>query len=249
MIIFDFITTRTRIPRKDLDEKKIKPKRYSLKPLGDIKETRAKMNNYLQLLEEISTQVISLFIEPRVNILMYHNVEHTKTVVKRTSEIAANYHLSETELFILSAAAWFHDTGQLMGDADLHEHRGVILMKKFLQTKGLAKEVMNKIEGCIYATRLPQNPKSLLEEIVCDADTYNLGTEAFITTDELLKKEFELRNMPIDNWEEKTLKFLLSHNYFTTYCHALLNKGREKNIDLVRYRVKEKTGDIIIHTG
>lgn len=244
MIIFDFVSTR--ISCKGLDEKKIKPKTYFLTPLGDFREERAKMNNYLRLLEEISTQVISLFIEPRVNILRYHNVEHTKTVVKRTSEIAANYHLSETELFILSAAAWFHDTGQLIGDADLHEHRGVILMKKFLQTKGIVKDVMKKIEGCIYATRLPQTPKSLLEEIVCDADTYNLGTEAFIATDELLKKEFELRNMPINNWEEKTLKFLLSHNYFTNYCQVLLNKGREKNINLVRYRVKETNGDVMI---
>ena len=207
------------------------------------------MNNYLQLIEEISTEVISLFNQSQGNILMYHNVEHTKTVVKRTSEIAANYHLSDTELFILSAAAWFHDTGQLIGGTNLHEDRSVILMKKFLQTKGIVKEIMDKIESCICATKLPQNPKSLLEEIVCDADTYNLGTKAFIKTDELLKKEFELRNMSIDNWEEKTLELLLSHNYFTPYCQALLNKGREKNIDLVRYRVKEKSDDKMINTG
>ena len=43
------------------------------------------MNNYLQLIEEISTGVISLFNQFQVNILMYHNVEHTKTVVKRSS--------------------------------------------------------------------------------------------------------------------------------------------------------------------
>ena len=201
------------------------------------------MNNYVQLIEEISTEVISLFNHSQVNILMYHNVEHTKSVVKRTSEIAANYDLNDTELFILSAAAWFHDTGQLIGGTNLHEDRSVILMKKFLETKGIVKEIMDKIESCICATKLPQNPKSLLEEIICDADTYNLGTEAFIKTDELLKKEFELRNMSIDNWEEKTLGLLLSHHYFTPYCQALLNKGREKNIDLVRYRVKEKSDD------
>ena len=171
---------------------------------------------------------------------MYHNLEHTKTVVRRTSEIAANYHLSETELFILSAGAWFHDTGQLIGGTNLHEDRSVILMKKFLQTKRYKKEILDKIESCICATKLPQQPKSLLEEIVCDADTYNLGTEDFLKTDELLKKEFELRNMPIDNWEEKTLNLLLSHKYFTPYCQMLLNKGREENIDLVRSRLKRK---------
>ena len=34
--------------------------------------------------------------------------------------------------------------------------------------------------------------------------------------------------MPIDNWEEKTLDLLLNYRYFTSYCHVLLNKGREK---------------------
>jgi predicted metal-dependent HD superfamily phosphohydrolase len=201
------------------------------------------MDDYLHLIENISKHVISLFNQYKSNDLIYHNLNHTETVVKRTSELAANYSLSDKELFILSAAAWFHDIGQLEGSTKFHEDRSVIIMKKFLEGTGLADEIMDKIENCICATKLPQNPKSLLEEIVCDADTYNLGTDAFLKTDELLKKEFQLRNMPIDNWEEKTLDLLLNHKYFTSYCHALLNKGREKNIDLVRYRLKEKSDD------
>ena len=115
---------------------------------------------------------------------------------------------------MLLAAAWFHDTGQLVGGTKFHEDRSVIIMKKFFGTKGIAKEIVDKIESCICATKLPQQPKSVLEEIICDADTYNLGTEAFLKTDELLKKEFELRNMPVDNWEENTLRLLVSHKYF-----------------------------------
>ena len=78
-----------------------------------------------------------------------------------------------------------------------------------------------------------------MEEIVCDADTYKLGTKDFLKADKLLKKEFELRGMPVDNWEEKTLEFLQSHKYFTLYCQALLNKGKEENINLVRYLLKD----------
>ena len=146
------------------------------------------MINYLQLIEKISIHVISLFDQYQANDLMYHNLEHTKTVVKRSSEIAANYHLSDTELFILSAAAWFHDTGQLVGGTKFHEDRSVLIMKKFLEPRGIAQEIVDKIEGCICATKLPQSPKSLLEEVICDADTYNLGTEDFRKTDKLLKK-------------------------------------------------------------
>ena len=197
------------------------------------------MNNYLELAEKTGIYVKRLFNQYRANDLKYHNLEHTKSVVKRTLEIAANYLLSETELFILSAAAWFHDTGHLVGGTELHEDRSVIIMQSFLALNEVAKDVIDKIEGCICATKIPQQPKSLLEEIICDADTYKLGTKDFLTTNKLLKKECELRGMPVDNWDEKTLEFLQSHKYFTSYCQALLNKGREENIDLARSLLKE----------
>ena len=198
------------------------------------------MSKYLELSQEISEYVINLFHQYPMNDLTYHNLKHTKTVVKRTLEIAADYPFSETELFILLAGAWFHDTGHLVGGAKLHEDRSVTIMKNFLEPKGVAKEIIDETENCICATKLPQKPKSLMVEIVCDADTYNLGTEEFLKTDELLKKEFELRNMPVDNWEETTLNLLQSHRYFTPHCQALLNKGRKNNIELARSHLKGK---------
>jgi HD superfamily phosphodiesterase len=52
--------------------------------------------------------------------LLYHNIEHTEFVVQKTYEIASNYSFDEKEIFILSAAAWFHDTGQLFGEPKQH---------------------------------------------------------------------------------------------------------------------------------
>lgn len=194
-------------------------------------------NNYVELQENISEYVTNLFNQYHGDDLCYHNLEHTKNVVIRTIEIAANYQLSETELFILSASAWFHDTGQLVGGPKLHEDKSVIIMKDFLEPKSVKKDIIGKIESCVCATKMPQHPKTIMDEILCDADTYNLGTEDFLKTDELLKKEFTLRKIPVDNWEEKTLELLLTHKYFTPYCQKLLNQGRVKNIDLVRYRL------------
>ena len=201
------------------------------------------MNNYIELVKKTGRYVRRLFSQYRANDLKYHNLEHTEDVTKRTLEIAANYSLSETELFILSAAAWFHDTGHLVGGPQLHEDRSVLIMQSFLERNEVTKDIIGKIEGCICATKIPQQPKSLLQEIVCDADTYKLGTKDFLTTNKLLKKECELRGMPVNNWDEKTLEFLQSHKYFTSYCQALLNKGREKNIDLARSLLKENYAD------
>lgn len=196
------------------------------------------MDNQEKLLDEVRIYVTDLFHEyQRIN-LVYHNLNHTQKVVKRAGEIAANFSLSDTELFIVLVAAWFHDTGQLEGGPKDHEDRSVAIMKTFLKEKKVPKEIIGKIEDCICATKLFENPKTVLEEIVCDADTYNLGTEEFLTTDQLLKKECILRNIPVDHWEEKTLSLLECHKYFTPYCKALLKKGRERNIELVRSLLK-----------
>jgi predicted metal-dependent HD superfamily phosphohydrolase len=199
------------------------------------------MNTSLSLLEEASAHVTNLFREFKGGYLLYHNLQHTKSVVKRSMEIARNYAFSESELFILYAAAWFHDTGHLFGGIKLHELRSVRIMEDFFETKGLQKGTIDKIGDCICATKLSQTPASLLVEVICDEDTYNLGTRDFIKIDKLLKKEYELRNIAVYNWEKKTLNLLLTHQFFTPYCQALLNRVKEKNIEIVKSCFKHQT--------
>lgn len=57
-----------------------------------------------KLVHQTATYVTELYKKYQTTDLLYHNLEHTETVVSRTDEIAANYSLSDTELFILSAA-------------------------------------------------------------------------------------------------------------------------------------------------
>ena len=59
-----------------------------------------------------------------------------------------------------------------------------------------------------------------------------------------MKKEFELRNnLPPVNWDESTVHLLEQHAYFTPYCQALLDAGKQKNIEFLR----KKTKPHIIH--
>ena len=193
----------------------------------------------LLLTHHISLYIESLYKQNQNPALLYHNFQHTEKVVQRTYEIAANYSFDETEMFILLASAWFHDTGHLFGEARHHEERSISIMRTWLGTKEIDKKIIEAVEGCIQATELPQHPKTLLEEILCDADTFNLGTKEFFDTDRLLKKEVELRKgTRIDNWEETTLNLLTTHTYFTPYCQALLNKGKQENIEIVRSFLK-----------
>ena len=166
------------------------------------------------------------------------NLNHTKTVALRANEIALNYSLTETEFFIVASAAWFHDVGHLFGPAAAHEEKSVIAMRTYMVKHGLDSGILNSIEQCILATKLPQDPKSLPEEIVCDADCYHLGTNEFYIINEQVKKEFELRNnLPPVNWDESTVHLLEQHTYFTPYCQALLDAGKQKNIEFLRKKL------------
>jgi hypothetical protein len=81
---------------------------------------------------------------------------------------------------------------------------------------------------------MPQSPKTLLEEIVCDADLFHLGTDKFKEKDKLLLKEINLlhhADLSKQQWRAKSIKFLESHRYHTDYCKVLLNSTKEENLE------------------
>ena len=43
--------------------------------------------------------------------LLYHNLYHTEKVVKAARQIGQHYQLGDTDLLVVTVAAWFHDTG------------------------------------------------------------------------------------------------------------------------------------------
>src|SRR4051812_23474471 len=111
--------------------------------------------------------------------LVYHNLEHTRQVVAAAEQIAAHYRLEDTDLLVVYIAAWFHDLGYLLGEAKTHEEKGVELAKNFLIVQQVPSNIQEQVAGCIMATQMPQHPHNLLEQIVCDADLFNLGTKDF----------------------------------------------------------------------
>lgn len=183
------------------------------------------------LLTAIEKHVRELFLKFQHPYLIYHNLQHTIQVVTHTKEIAEYYKYNEVSLFIVLAAAWFHDTGHLQVNMDTHEQKSITLMTDFLSSKGVDPIIIGEISKCIMATKMPVNPTTLSEKIICDADTYHLGTEAFFEKNNLVKLELEARlGITIENWHTKSLTFIQTHHYYTSYCQALLADGKSKNI-------------------
>lgn len=186
------------------------------------------------LLQEAASHVEQLYGSCKRSYLIYHNLDHTRNVVQHAKKIAIHFSLSKSDCFVLLMAAWFHDTGQLTGDMAVHEETSVQFMKDFFFDKEINKKLVNEIVQCIMATKMPVAPNSLLKKIICDADTWHLGTNDFHRLDVLVWKELELRfQKPIENQVEKSIQFLKSHHFYTDYCIDKLSAGKKKNIRLL----------------
>lgn len=183
------------------------------------------------LVKQVSQYVKKLFqqyFNPR---LSYHNIEHTRNVVRCVDEICQYYGISDKNCQIVKIAAWFHDVGHIISGTYEHERKSVSAMKLFLLCSNIGETTISEIAGCIMSTKLPSNPENLLQKILCDADTYHLGTEEFWQSDLAIKSELErTTGSIIDGWDKKTLFFLESHQYFTDYCKNLLTQGKMENI-------------------
>ncbi|WP_440133725.1 Pycsar system effector family protein [Chitinophaga sancti] len=175
--------------------------------------------------------------------LVYHNLEHTRQVVAAAAQISAHYRLQDTDLLVVYIAAWFHDLGYLLGEFKTHEERGASLAREFLNTQIIPLNIQEQVSGCIMATKMPQEPHNLLEEIVCDADLFNFGTKEFRKRTRVLHQEIELtheKEIPGADWTAGTLKLLEAHHYHTAYCQALLQEQKEENIAWLKKRLEKQ---------
>ena len=197
--------------------------------------------NYLEILDDVKTHVEHLFQANTNGQLVYHNLSHTEHVVKHAIEIGNFYKLSDRDFFVVQCACWFHDVGYLES-REQHEKKGATAAAAFLQPYGLEQEVIQDIQGCIMATRMPQAPKTLLEQIVCDSDLYHLGSEHFKERNKMMRKEtVAVCEKEIDKnlWRLGTLQLLESHHFHTQYAIDKLGEIKQENIRTLKAQIQE----------
>jgi predicted metal-dependent HD superfamily phosphohydrolase len=190
--------------------------------------------NYPSLTEEVKQHVATIFLSNLNSGYVYHDLEHTESVIKHVTEIAEHYKLSEQEIFILTTAAWFHDAGYFKGGRQDHESRSAQMAESFLKGHEVSDDdLIRSIKNCIIATQFPQSPKNFLEQIICDADLFHLGTDEFFERNKLIHKEVEItqeKKIGKKEWRKLTISLLERHNYFTDYCRSILEKKKQRNL-------------------
>ena len=115
---------------------------------------------------------------------------------------------------------------------------------------GYGSEQIAAIRGMIMATRLPQSPGTLLEQIMADADLDLLGCDEFIPRNHDLRAEMAAsgQTMGDHEWLSGQLDFLRSHVYFTASATALRSKGKLRNAQLLQEALA-RLGDITLQSS
>jgi uncharacterized protein len=94
----------------------------------------------------------------------------------------------------------------------------------------------------IMATRLPQSPKSHLEQILADADLDDLGRDDFFAIGDKLFLENSFFGIitDMDEWNRKQVDFMEGHQYFTKSAINLRQAKKDANLERIKIQVNYK---------
>jgi uncharacterized protein len=124
---------------------------------------------------------------------------------------------------------------------DNHEMVGAQYANSILPQFGYSPEQIKVVEGIILATRIPQMPQNLLEEIVADADLDSLGRVDFWNRSLALRTEMAMLGSYFTDqeWCERQRGFLRQHHYFTVSARRLRDDQKQNNLNFLLERCQE----------
>jgi uncharacterized protein len=167
--------------------------------------------------------------------LTYHGIHHTVDVFNAAMKIAATEQLSPEEIKLLRIAVLYHDAG-FTATYKNHEEKACEMAREHLPAYGYTNEEIGTICGMIMATKIPQNPKTLLERIICDADLDYLGRDDFHRISKTLHEEIKkyVKVHHDKEWNIIQKKFLEEHHYHTKFSRVKRAPKKEKYLEEIR---------------
>ncbi len=199
-----------------------------------------KIMNALNM-KDIENYCLEILRKSRCRALPFHGIKHTVEVFENVLLIGGYENINDEEQEILNIAALFHDTG--MSETYIgHEIISANYAKTYLNEHSYPKEKIKRVLKCVKATKMPQNPETLLECVVCDADLFHLASTNYLFKNELLRTEWA-NYMDLvftdGEWYQLNLEFLINHTYHTNFGKTILKKGKQRNISLMERLKKD----------
>lgn len=166
--------------------------------------------------QKATTYIVSRLRKELPRHLSYHSLAHVKDVYDSARRLAEAEGVAGNDLKLLLTAAMYHDCGFMLQAKD-HERISCEIAAEVLPGFGYTAAQIGQISGMIMATRVPQKPNGLLEQIICDADLDYLGRDDFFTIGNKLFLELQVYGIIRDKkeWDSLQIRFLEEHHYFT----------------------------------
>lgn len=168
--------------------------------------------------------------------LSYHSLAHTRDdVLPAVTRLADSIGITGEDRLLLQTAACYHDIG-FVTQREAHEMVSVQIARDILPSFGYNPAQLALISGMIMATRLPQSPQTLLEQMLADADLDSLGRADFFCRSLDLRAELAAYGnaCSLNDWYGRQVQFLCQHCYFTPAARRLRDAGKQFNIIALR---------------
>jgi len=219
--------------------KGIRPE-YSVEGKGIIPNDAFRIKFGLIRFTDIQEIVLDKLEKELPDYLYYHNVKHTVDVVTEVELIGWAEGCTDEEILLLKTAALFHDAGHTI-EYDNHEYHSTLLAREMLPFFNYDQEQIERICSIIMATKLPPNPKNLLEKIICDSDLDYLGRSDFIPVSNTLFEELKAckKMGSINDWNKIQVKFISGHQYFTKTARRLREVNKQLQIERIQSLIRE----------
>lgn len=196
------------------------------------------MSDIIEKTKSFATGLLTSKLDPNY---LYHNITHTRRVVKSTKEILNSLTLGDKEEEPLILAAWLHDTGYTKGSEN-HEETSTEIAEEFLEKEGYGKEGIQEVRSIILATKREHSPTNLKEEIIRDADASHFAQNSYLDTCELLREELSLLGIAEygqKEWLRTNISVLgKEHHYHTQYAKENWQPGKDKNLKRLQKEYK-----------
>lgn len=171
--------------------------------------------------------------------LSYHGLHHTIDVHNTCKLFIQHYNLDKNIGSLLEIAAAGHDIGFLKTYRNHEEVSAEITAEIMLRYNYGAKDI-RMVCDMIMATKIPQSPKNLLEEIICDADLDYLGRNDFEPISRGLLKEWKSYKVfpELDTtFDSIQVGFFKGHSYHTEYAQKHRTDIKAKNLQKIEARL------------
>lgn len=214
-----------------------------LQAVSGLKALRVKVKHEDNtILQEAEVFVTKLFQERLDTKFLFHNLDHTKSVVLGIETLCKAEKLDEETTTVLLLSGWFHDSGYVEC-YDNHEKQSVNIALEFLNAKNIAVGIQEKVANLIMATKFDYTPSNIQENIIKDADNVHLANKNYPNILEKLREEWEQsinKKYSNQDWYHLNVDFLKRHQYYTKFAKDNWQNLKELNLNIIEQKLQNQ---------